>query len=604
MIRLPILCFLLLQCFAAAAVVADTVEKPLLRFQENGRFRIVQFTDLHLQYDSYRSDSVLSMMRSIIESEQPDLVMLTGDVVGSDHRIKAWHKVAQVMIDAKTPWAALLGNHDAEYEIDKAQTMQAIVGLPYNLTVSGPAALPGAGNYTLPIHASASDKIAALCYVFDSPEEKPTRETAEHIEWIDPRIVRWYEAQSDSFTAQHGGKPYPALAFIHIPLPEFKKAAVGKTYGVAAERQNPIPTSKPSNLFRAFQQKGDIMAVFAGHEHNNNYMGCFEDIALAYGQTSGRQVYGDLGAGARVIELHEGKQTFDSWIIKRYDNNREQDLWLPTQTYHRQFFASYPDAFVPEKIKGDRIELIRQQAGTLRFSLSGTGTVEVDWGDGTAPQRYPLPAGEALELEHHYASAHIPQHIRIQAARIQTLSIPQAGLYALDVSHCPELTYLDCSSNQLSHLDLRHNKVLQVLWCQDNQLALLRLQENKALKELYCFRNRLTKLDVSQNPALVWLNCYQNYLRTLDVRHNPSLRRLDCYENQLTELDLQQNPALYWVVCSDNDFQEQGLNSLFMRLNNDPAKGAAKIFIGGNPGERFCNKQLAKKNNWKVNARY
>ena len=39
--------------------------------------------------------------------------MLTGDVVGSDNRKRAWLKVAQVMIDANTG-AAMFGNHDAE----------------------------------------------------------------------------------------------------------------------------------------------------------------------------------------------------------------------------------------------------------------------------------------------------------------------------------------------------------------------------------------------------------------------------------------------------------------------------------------------------------
>src|SRR5690554_644993 len=100
-------------------------EKPLLKFNSQNRFKIVQFTDIHLQYDSYRSDSVIVMMKSVIEHEKPDLVMLTGDVVGSDNRKKAWLKVVQVMIDAETPWAAMFGNHDAEYELTKEQTMDA-----------------------------------------------------------------------------------------------------------------------------------------------------------------------------------------------------------------------------------------------------------------------------------------------------------------------------------------------------------------------------------------------------------------------------------------------------------------------------------------------
>ena len=68
--------------------VANGQEKPALKFNAQSRFKIVQFSDVHLQYDSYRSDSVLVMMRTVIEREKPDLVVITGDVVGSDNRKK------------------------------------------------------------------------------------------------------------------------------------------------------------------------------------------------------------------------------------------------------------------------------------------------------------------------------------------------------------------------------------------------------------------------------------------------------------------------------------------------------------------------------------
>ena len=164
--------------------------KPLLKFNSNSRFKIVQFTDIHFQYDSYRSDSVLVMMKMVIEREKPDLVMLTGDVVGSDNRKRAWLKVAQVMIDTKTPWAAMFGNHDAEYELTKEQTMDAIVGLPYNLTEPGPQDIAGVGNYLLPIQSSSSSRTAALCYVLDvSQTNRPSENHSGVYPWIDDSQV-------------------------------------------------------------------------------------------------------------------------------------------------------------------------------------------------------------------------------------------------------------------------------------------------------------------------------------------------------------------------------------------------------------------------------
>jgi hypothetical protein len=225
-----------------STLIANGEEKPLLKFKPDATFKIVQFTDTHLQYDSYRSDSVLVMMKKVIEREKPDLVILTGDVVGSDNRKRAWLKVAQVMIDAKTPWAAMFGNHDAEYELDKEQTMDIIVGLPYSLTERGPKGVNGLSNYILPIQSSTSSKTAALCYVLDVSETAyPLEDQTGTFTWIDDSQVEWYKKESAAYASQNGGTPIPALAFFHIPFPEFNEVA-GKSTTVGVQWElNPAP---------------------------------------------------------------------------------------------------------------------------------------------------------------------------------------------------------------------------------------------------------------------------------------------------------------------------------------------------------------------------
>jgi hypothetical protein len=58
----------------------------------------------------------------------------------------------------------------------------------------------------------------------------------------------------------------------------------------------------------------DVMGVFVGHDHDNDYAGLVKGICLAYGRATGFDAYGKLMRGARVIELIEGKRTFDTWI--------------------------------------------------------------------------------------------------------------------------------------------------------------------------------------------------------------------------------------------------------------------------------------------------
>ena len=44
--------------------------------------------------------------------------------------------------------------------------------------------------------------------------------------WFTFDQVNWYRSQSAAYTERNGGKPLPALAFFHIPLPEYNQAAL------------------------------------------------------------------------------------------------------------------------------------------------------------------------------------------------------------------------------------------------------------------------------------------------------------------------------------------------------------------------------------------
>jgi hypothetical protein len=55
------------------------------------------------------------------------------------------------------------------------------------------------------------------------------------------------------------------------------------------------------------------------------------------------------------------------------------------------------------------------------------------------------------------------------------------------------------------------------------------------------------------------------------------------------------------VVCSDNQFAVDELDTLFTRFYKNTA---GKIFIGGNPGEKECDRSIADDRGWKVSLRY
>ena len=60
---------------------------------------------------------------------------------------------------------------------------------------------------------------------------------------------------------------------------------------------------------------GVVMAVFCGHDHNNDYAINNRGILLAYGRYSGGDtVYNDIPNGGRGIVLKEGSRHFNTWV--------------------------------------------------------------------------------------------------------------------------------------------------------------------------------------------------------------------------------------------------------------------------------------------------
>ncbi len=314
----------------------ENKSKPVLRFNHEGKFKIVQFTDIHLNDNKQKSDSVLALMKTVINEEKPDLVVLTGDIDSrSSINYKGnWSMIAQPMIDAKVPWVITFGNHDKRTEPNGEQIFDIISELPYYSQTSFSAdKISGSGNSVLILRSSKSAKASALIYLFDSNSYFPERSITKY-DWIQFDQISWYRGISEKRCKLNGGKPLPALGFFHIPLPEFKEVLNQKVIiGVCGE--TPCSSALNSGLYTSMLQENDVMGIFVGHDHNNNYIGCLHNIALAYGCKTGLECYGNLEIGARVIEMYEDERKFDTWI-RSFDSQR-------------RYFVTYPNSFVVEQ---------------------------------------------------------------------------------------------------------------------------------------------------------------------------------------------------------------------------------------------------------------
>lgn len=292
----------------------------------DGKFVIAQFTDLHWTPESPKCAETAATIRAVLKAEHPDLAVLSGDVVTADPAIDGWKAVVGIFNETKTPFVVTMGNHDAEY-MTRGDIYDFLLKSPYYVGTKGPKDV-GYGNCVIPVYASkGKDKVAASLYCMDSNDYQPNKLYGAY-DWIHFNQIEWYRKQSASFAAGNGGNPVPALAFFHIPLIEYNElAGDGKTFG--NDKEGGVASSNiNSGMFASFIDRKDVMGVFVGHDHDNDFIGIDKGIALGYGRVTGTDAYGVLTRGARIIELYEGKYKFDTWIST--PSGREAAYYYPS----------------------------------------------------------------------------------------------------------------------------------------------------------------------------------------------------------------------------------------------------------------------------------
>lgn len=287
-----------------------------LTFREDQTFTIVQFTDVHMRAGGEKDAQTCQLMEQILDAEQPDLVVFTGDVIEGhycDDPLQRFDIAVSIADRRCIPWTVVFGNHDTELNITREQLMSAVSSYKYAIAEPGPDELSGVGNYVVEVKDSSGEP-AALLYHLDSGSNS----TYPHVSgygWIARDQIDWYERRSRAYTAINGGQPLPALAFFHIPLQEYievweREVCYGHQFeGVCCPRIN-------TGFFASMVGMGDVMGTFAGHDHANDYWGLLHGIRLCYGRKTGYNSYGKEGFqnGARVIRLRAGERSFDTWL--------------------------------------------------------------------------------------------------------------------------------------------------------------------------------------------------------------------------------------------------------------------------------------------------
>ncbi len=323
-------------CVGAESESADT-----LKFNEDGSFKIIQVADLQDTENPVKKTN--EYLRKIIEDEDPDLIVLTGDNISdsvargftdahSEQKVrKAIDSFMSLFEEYGVPVAVTFGNHDAEGYVSKEKQMRIYNEYDCCVAIDEGEAITGCGTYNLPILSSDGTKIAYNLYVFDSNMYDGLNGGYDHV-YSDQ--IDWYVETSNALKEQNGGVPVPSMVFQHIVVNEIDAALVetdnpdgavqiGDKFFVLPEnasgtlREAPCHGTVDSLQFEKMVEQGDVKAMFFGHDHKNDFVVPYMGIDLVNSPAAGFGGYGSDNRGVRVIELNEeDTSTYETRLIE------------------------------------------------------------------------------------------------------------------------------------------------------------------------------------------------------------------------------------------------------------------------------------------------
>lgn len=261
-------------------------------------FRICQLTDIHLGNTPLNSASqkTLDALTHFFQTHTFDLIILTGDLLwGKDvsSPAKTLAPLYTLLNETQTPIAITYGNHDTEGSLSRSALRELESGLTNLARKHYATVIAERENYTLEVLRDG--QLAHVLYVWDSGAYSQWPDTEQYAA-IDPAQIDWFTRLPYARQANRVD-----LGFLHIPLPEYALAAKQILTGQQGEAVcSPITNS---GLFYNLRQAQNVKALFAGHDHDNNFTANYQGIGLNYGNVTGYNTYGSLPRGARLITL-------------------------------------------------------------------------------------------------------------------------------------------------------------------------------------------------------------------------------------------------------------------------------------------------------------
>lgn len=288
-------------------IFVDELGYNSIRLKEDRDIRVLQITDIHIGngiFSVKKDRKALEDVCALIEYSNPDLIVLTGDIVypllpvtGTNDNLSALILVAKLIETYKTPWTFVFGNHDAESfaQYSKSELCDYLESdqLNYCLFERGFSDLEGMGNHIVNVYNN-DNTINSSLVMFDNGEYKGGMQLSGY-KPISQAQTDWY-TDAISEISDFIGHTIQSFIFQHVPSKTYDDAwkeyrfdessEIIYYYGWANEKNEEISSpSEDGSLWDAILELESTKGIFCGHNHLNDFSISYQGVRLTFGKS-------------------------------------------------------------------------------------------------------------------------------------------------------------------------------------------------------------------------------------------------------------------------------------------------------------------------------
>lgn len=260
----------------------------------NDDFKILCLTDVHIRnHATFAAELGVNFildgmskiqLKQLINEVNPDLIIVGGDTV-----LTAWNDICTQQFcdfieEFEIPWAPVFGNHDYEGRADKAKLAEIYENAEHCLFKSGPEGMNGMGNYI--VNITRNNEVVYSLFMLDDGQYRVVDGQITD-GGVGENQIEWYKWAVDGIN-RTSGKAVPNMAFMHVAVPEYLQFENNFEMGMRGE--GTCTAKENDGFFNVFKENGGTH-MFAGHDHNNNFVTELDGVKMAYMTKSSYNCY-------------------------------------------------------------------------------------------------------------------------------------------------------------------------------------------------------------------------------------------------------------------------------------------------------------------------